>query len=83
MEKYRVPPAGANREPMHPPGCIACSRRCGHKALFPCEHNCLCNACLNEKTPMRQCPLCRQAVRFVGKDQEEYWRWIEEVRCPA
>jgi hypothetical protein len=78
MEKYR----SSNKDSR--PVCVCClnkSRRID-KILFPCEHICICNSCLQSSLP-KHCPLCKESIRRVfdldGNEHENYWQWIEEV----
>ena len=67
------------------PACIKCSRQSRHvgKVFFPCEHRCVCDSCLAKQLP-KKCALCNQAIRIIldhtGKEQEQYWKWVEEVK---
>mmetsp|Transcript_23722 Transcript_23722/g.37337 ORF Transcript_23722/g.37337 Transcript_23722/m.37337 type:complete len:324 (+) Transcript_23722:193-1164(+) len=86
MEKYRV--CTSKRDTSHQPACVSCSRRSRYldKVFFPCEHMCVCDVCLDRKMP-KQCPLCKATIRVVlnhtGNENEEYWKWVEEVSSMA
>lgn len=40
--------------------CIVCAEKQRSMALVPCGHVCLCADCAG---PLRECPICRQAIR--------------------
>lgn len=80
MAKYRV-----NCKTDLRPVCVSCHNkdRPIEKILFPCEHVCLCTPCLISFLPKR-CPLCKENIQKIldcnGFENEEYWKWVEEVR---
>jgi hypothetical protein len=66
------------------PTCVSCLTKRSKNVIFPCEHLCLCNACLD--TAPKQCPLCKCSVHVVlhytGNVIDEYWKWVDEVKSP-
>lgn len=69
------------------PRCCLCQAERCRDVLFPCEHKCVCRACLS--LIMRQagaqiCPLCSKVVKLIlphdGHEREKYWNWVYEIR---
>jgi len=65
--------------------CVRCFKKRSKNVIFPCEHLCLCNACV-ESAP-KQCPLCNCSVHIIlsyssGNARDEYWKWSDEVTSP-
>jgi rubrerythrin len=66
------------------PTCVSCLTKRSKNVIFPCEHLCLCNACLDPAP--KQCPLCKCSVHVVlhytGNVIDEYWKWVDEIKSP-
>ena len=57
------------------------------KVFFPCEHICLCDDCYFQLDALESCPACNQSIKYVstynnGKELDDYWNWIKEVKPP-
>ena len=66
------------------PTCVICFMNRSTHAVFPCEHLCLCNDCLDSRAYPEQCPLCNMNVsvvlEYTSDVIENYWKWVDEVK---
>ncbi|RQM23834.1 hypothetical protein B5M09_003749 [Aphanomyces astaci] len=54
--------------------CVVCKQQPTHMVLFPCQHKCVCDACiqsLGEVKVMFEC---------TGREVDEYWDWVYDVK---
>lgn len=77
------------------PTCVMCHRRPCEDVLFPCEHKCVCRACLRtngigesrEEGKWCLCPLCCGEIKRIfphdGSEVKRYWNWVLEARAGA
>ena len=68
------------------PTCVTCKTKRSEKVIFPCEHLCLCTACLGRDGIPTQCPICKSAVHVVFEHTDDaidrYWLWVDEGKSP-
>ncbi len=67
------------------PTCVKCKMKRSKKVVFPCEHLCVCSACLDNDIP-KQCPICKCPVHVVLDYSDDiidrYWLWLDEGKSP-
>ena len=66
------------------PACVKCMTKRSKLVMFPCEHLCLCNGCLDRDGIPKQCPLCNSSVHVVLEHTDNvisrYWLWVNEEK---
>lgn len=66
------------------PACVKCMTKRSKLVMFPCEHLCLCNGCLDRDGIPKQCPLCNSSVHVVLEHTDNvisrYWLWVDEEK---
>ncbi|KAK1932410.1 hypothetical protein P3T76_011994 [Phytophthora citrophthora] len=75
----------------YPPSitCIMCSKGKPTSVFFPCQHMCVCSACIesNDMSPDCSmhlercvCPVCSTDIGIIlphsGTEEDDYWRWV-------
>ena len=81
--RYCANSLGRRRDPT----CVSCLTNRSENVIFPCEHLCLCDACLDRAEAPKQCPICKCSVHVVLKYTgnvviDEYIQWVDEVKSP-
>ena len=75
--------------------CILCFQNMCSEVFFPCEHMCVCKACIQKENICEEfslqhddgfpyCPLCNSVIKKIiryekGKEVEKYWDWVYEM----
>ena len=78
--------------------CVLCFANLCSDVFFPCEHMCVCSACIRKEHISSEsdlikeegfchCPLCNQVIKLIlpfeqGREVERYWEWVYQVAPP-
>jgi hypothetical protein len=90
MYKLQRPYADHSLHPM----CVLCHKFPSDHVFFPCEHRCVCQACMKTEKFCEEgyataesysmCPLCAGGIKRIlphegGAEVAKYWAWVEEI----